>query len=62
MRRSRMALAMTILGTSVAFTFVTAGPASACTGAPCDAFCAAYVKLPPAVQQQVFHSTSCPIR
>ena len=57
-----MVLAMTVLGTSAAFTFMTAGPASACTGAPCDAFCAAYPKLPPAVQQDVFHSSTCPLR
>lgn len=57
-----MVLAVTVLGASTAFTFVTAGSASACTGAPCDAFCAAYPKLPAAVQQDVFHSTSCPIR
>jgi len=61
MRRSRLMMAMTILGASAAFTFMSAGPASACTGDPCDGFCATYNALPPAVQE-LFHSNGCPIR
>lgn len=40
---------------------LVATPASACTGDPCDGFCATYSHLPPAVQQKVFHSSGCPI-
>ena len=59
MRKSRLAMAMTVLGTSVAFTFMTAGPASACTGDPCDGFCAVYHELPPAIQKQLVGPDGC---
>jgi hypothetical protein len=57
--RARMFLAMTVLGTSIAFTFMSAGPASACTGDPCDGFCAVYNQLPPAVQKQLVGPDGC---
>lgn len=63
MRKTRLAIVMALLGSSFALTSAVAAPtAPSCTGAPCDAFCAAYPKLPVVVREDVFHSDTCPLR
>ena len=52
-----LALCTAPLAATVAF----APPASACTGAPCDAFCYSYAALPDTVKQKVFRSEYCPV-
>lgn len=62
MKLRRLALALAVAGASIGISVMTASSASACTGDPCDGFCATYVDLPPAIQQGVFHSDKCPLR
>ena len=61
-KTSRALMAMALAGATVGLSVSFAAPASACTGDVCDGFCVTYDKLPPAVQEKVFHSDSCPVR
>ena len=60
MKQLRLLLCMALTGAAAGIV-LTASPASACVGDPCDGFCATYAELPPTVQNKVFRSTHCPI-